>query len=111
MYLLEINIFCLIFFLSADRIVDILGVWLISCQSAPFLCTPANAIAYTCGRIAGRRSLAVYVMQLVGATTVQAAVEKEAKGLPLGKTYTEVDQCLMKSSGKFKLAGGMRDEC
>ena len=34
---------------------------------------------------------------------VQAAVEKEAKGLPLGKTYTE---CLMKSSGKFKLAAG-----
>ena len=36
-------------------------------------------------------------------TTVQAAVEKEAKGLQLGKTYTE---CLMKSSGKFKLAAG-----
>ena len=53
---------------------------------------------------------------LAGATTVQAAVEKEAKGLPLGKTYTEVDECLqhsdlMKNSGKFKLAVGMRDEC
>ena len=48
-----------------------------------FLCALANAIVYTCGRIAGGRSLAVYAMQLVGATTVQAAVEKEAKGLPL----------------------------
>ena len=28
----------------------------------------------------------------------------------MGKTYTEVDQCLMKSSGKLKLAVGMRDE-
>ena len=62
----------------------ILGV----CRArAPFLCALANAyiyIIYTCVRIASGRSLAVYAM--AGATTVQAAVEKEAKGLPLGKT-------------------------
>ena len=60
----------------------------------------------TCGRIASGRSLAVYA--LAGATTVQAAVEKEAKGLPLGKSSSRV---LDENSGKFKLAVGMRGEC
>ena len=71
----------------------------------PFLCALANA--YTCVRITSGRSLAVYAM--VGATTVQAAIEKEAKGLC--HWVKLVDECLMKNSGKFKLAVGMRDEC
>ena len=45
-------------------------------------------------RPASGRAIACDIYALTGATTVQAAVEKKAKGLPLGKTYTEVDECL-----------------
>ena len=62
---------------------------------------------YTCVHIASGRSLAVYAM--AGATTVQAAVEKEAKDFC--HWVKLVDECSMKNSGKFKLAVRMQDEC